>query len=164
MRAPGKAALVSAALGIVVLVSGCTATADPSVDPTPPPSESVQPKMSGEGLPHPSPTWDAEARAAAVTAADAGLRAYVQKLPRDEWYSALSEHLDPGAREAYRTVDPANIAVTVVRGTGTITDDTTPFLATVQFNTDAGDVRVLVRREAPDAPWLVVRFELPKGR
>ena len=107
-----------------------------------------------------SPTWDKASRTAAVSAAGDVLAAFAQPdLPQGRWWRDLAPTLTPTARETYKYVAVENVPVRKVRGKGKVVDDSSPFLATVEFKTDAGPYTVLLSRTGQGAPWLAERIE-----
>lgn len=111
-----------------------------------------------------SPTWDKASRSAASGAAKDVLVAFAQPgQPQGRWWRDLAPMLTPTARETYKYVAVENVPVSKVRGNGRIVDDSSPFLATVEFKTDAGAYTVLLSRTGQDAPWLAERIEPKKS-
>ena len=111
-----------------------------------------------------SPTWDKASRSAASAAATDVLVAFAQPgQPQGRWWRDLAPMLTPTARETYKYVAVENVPVSKVRGNGRIVDDSSPFLATVEFKTDAGAYTVLLSRTGQDAPWLAERIEPKKS-
>ena len=177
MRKIGTAALVIAA---AVTLTACSAQ-DPAPTPTPTPSSSGQTfpdaapfspvpsgaidEDSGEVIePQPVPSWDEESREAAISAAETALRAYVRPdLSAEAWREGLTPLLDQKAAQDYSYLDPSRIVATEVTGAGTITDDTSAYVAFVDVPTNAGIYSVVVSRTDADAPWLTSRFVLPEG-
>lgn len=177
MRKIGTAALVIAA---AVTLTACTAQ-EPAPTPTPTPSSSgptfpdaapfnpapsgAIDEDSGEVIePQPVPEWDDESRAAAIAAAETALRAYARPdLSADAWREGLTPLLDQKAQQDYSYIDPARIVASEVTGAGTITDDTSAYVAFVDVPTNAGTYGVVVSRADGDAPWLTSRFILPEG-
>ncbi|CED90071.1 hypothetical protein [Actinomyces succiniciruminis] len=103
--------------------------------------------------------WDEESRAAAIAAAEAALEAFAHpELDYDTWWAGLDPHLTQEAAEAYVYVDPANIPVHELTGSGTIIEDASAYVATVKIPTDAGRYDVLVIRTSGSAPWLASRI------
>lgn len=80
-------------------------------------------------------------------------------LPQGQWWRDLARTLTPTARETYRYVAVENVPVRKVRGKGRIVDDSSPYLVTVEFKTDAGRYTVLLSRTGQGAPWLAERIE-----
>ena len=178
MRKIGTAALVIAA---AVTLTACTAQ-EPAPTPTPTPSSSgpsfptdassfnpapsgAIDEDSGEVItPQPVPEWDEDSRQAAVAAAETALRAYARPgLPAETWREGLIPLLDQKAQQDYSYLDPARIVASEVTGAGTITDDTSAYVAFVDVPTNAGTYGVVVSRTDADAPWLTSRFILPEG-
>ncbi len=178
-----------AAAGVVVLlgVPGCSGspTPAPTADAT-----SSAPATDGVGAPslpdldrftpaptgavdedtgqtvgsQPVPTWDAASRAGAIDAAKAALTAFARpRLDYDTWWAGLEPLLTPEAAQDYAYVDPANVPVTAVTGTGRVVGSTSAYVARVAFGTDVGTYTVVVSRADGAAPWLTSRITPPQN-
>lgn len=107
-----------------------------------------------------SPTWDKASRASAVTAAKDVMTAFARPdQPQGRWWRDLAPTLTPTARETYKYVAVENVPVSTVKGKGRVVDDSSPYLATVEFATNAGPYTVLLSRTGQGAPWLAERIE-----
>ncbi|QHO90076.1 hypothetical protein CWT12_00220 [Actinomyces sp. 432] len=103
--------------------------------------------------------WDDASREAAIDAAEAALEAFAHpELDYDTWWAGLDPHLTQEAAEVYVYVDPANIPVHELTGSGSIIEDASAYVATVKIPTDAGRYDVLVIRTSGSAPWLANRI------
>jgi hypothetical protein len=103
------------------------------------------------------PAWDDAARSSAIAAATTAIDLWARPgIDADTWWRDLSVTLSAAAREAYVGTDPTQVPVTDP-GTGTLTDTSSVWLATVGFTTDAGPWTVLLSRQ-PDRHWLVERI------
>lgn len=112
-----------------------------------------------------SPTWDASERKGALRAAKEVMAAYANtNTPQAQWWRDLAPLMTPAARKVYNTVDVTIVPVSTVRDGGTITESSSPYLARVEFKTDAGVYTVLIARTGPDAPWLAERIEPGRSR
>ena len=179
MRKIGTAALV---ITVAVTLTACTAQ-EPTPTPTPTPTPSSSgptfpdaapfspapsgaiDEDSGEVIePQPVPEWDDNSRAAAIAAAETALRAYARpNMSADAWREGLTPLLDQKAQQDYSYIEPARIVASEVTGPGTITDDTSAYVAFVDVPTNAGTYGVVVSRVDADAAWLTSRFILPEG-
>lgn len=137
-----------------------TTPVTPDLDQFTPPPSGVIDEDTGETVePKPVPTWDDASREAVVDAAETAMRAFARPdLDYDTWWAELEPLLTPQAAVDYAYVDPANIPVREVTGQGTIIDDTSAYVATVEVPTDAGPYHVLLIRQDAAAPWLVSRI------
>jgi len=180
MRRAAAAVIVTAAMA--ALLTGCTqpisnegATPTSASSGTGPafPSFSDMPRAprgiidedSGEVHgPRPVPVWDDESRQSAIAAADAVMRAYARPdLGFDAWWAQLQPLLDQKATADYAYMDPARIVASSVTGSGTITDETSAYVAYIDVPTDAGTYSVILSRADADSPWLTSRFVVPEG-
>lgn len=155
---------------LVLLLAGC-ATNAPSAPPAPlapaptadapETSQSPQPEIpAGEDFDTPAPmsaeaVWDDASRAAAITHADAVMVAFAQPtLAYEAWWAQLSPLMSPEGQEKYSAVDPANIPVSQVLGSGMSVDEFTPYIARIAIPTDVGTYVVVLSRESADpASW-----------
>lgn len=111
----------------------------------------------------PYPTWDAAARADAVATATAAMTTFARPaLDEPTWWAQLRPLLSPAAAAAYAGTDPANVPARSVTGPGTLTDDSSTYLAPVAVPTDVGSYLVLLSRAGQGSPWLVERFTPPE--
>lgn len=107
-----------------------------------------------------SPTWDKASRASATTAAKDVMTAFARPdQPQGRWWRDLAPTLTPTARETYKYVAVENVPVSTVKGKGRVVDDSSPYLASVEFATNAGPYTVLLSRTGQGAPWLAERIE-----
>ena len=107
-----------------------------------------------------SPTWDKASRDAATRAAKDVLTAFARPdVPQARWWRDLAPTLTPTARETYKYVAVENVPVREVRGKGRVVDDSSPYLATIEFKTDAGSYTILLSRTGQGAPGLAERIE-----
>lgn len=165
-----------------IVLTGCVGQPDPApttrptasstpnpLEPsrfTPAPSGVPLDTDSGGGTvePEPVPTWDAQQRSAAIAAAENALTSFVRPdLSSTDWWNALSPLLTTQAQQDYRSVDPANIPARQLTGPGTIVDDRSAYVVSVNIPTDAGTYGVLLTRLDGAAPWLASRFTPPDG-
>ena len=131
-----------------------------STQATPTPSGPNDAQMTETTPPVASPTWDQQARREAITAAEEVLTAFARPdISQGEWWRDLGPMMTPSARQVYNSVDVAEVPVREVKGKGRITDDSSPYLATVEINTDRGKYTVLMARTGQGAPWLAERIE-----
>jgi len=107
----------------------------------------------------PSPTWDADARAAALEHATATMTAFArpagqtpaEQTPAEQWWAGLAPLLTVSGQQAYAAVDPAEVPPRAVTGQAVLVDDTSAWLARVQVPTDVGDYTLLLVRADPSA-------------
>lgn len=182
MRRTAAVLMVTAAT--VVLLAGCTKpvrdaaagsadTASASESgPVFPDSSTFSPaprgaidEDSGETHgPRPVPVWDEQSRHSAIAAADAVMRAYARPdLGFDAWWAQLQPLLDQKATADYANMDPARIIASSVTGPGTVTDETSAYVAYIDVPTDAGTYSVILNRADANSPWLTSRFVVPEG-
>jgi hypothetical protein len=110
------------------------------------------------------PVWDDESRQSAIAAADAVMRAYARPdLGFDEWWAQLQPLLDQKATADYAYMDPSRIVASNVTGPGTLTDETSAYVAYVDVPTNAGTYSLILSRVDADSPWLASRFIVPEG-
>ena len=108
------------------------------------------------------PSDDTASRAAAVTAAEATMAAFLRvDLDADTWLTGLSEHLSPTARAAYVGTNPLEVPARTLTGPAVYEPSTSAYLATVVIPTDVGDYRLLLSREGQGAPWLTETLTPP---
>ena len=140
------------------------APATPELDRyTPPPSGLID-EDSGETIePREVPTWDESSRREVVAAAENALRAFAQPdAGYDEWWAELEPLLTSQAAEDYAYVDPANVPVKEVAGSGALVDESSAYVGRVEVPTDAGRYTLLLNRRDAGAPWLVSRITPPE--
>ena len=105
------------------------------------------------------PQWDEASQTAVTQAAEKVMITFARPdLDYDTWWVGLHPLLTPDAAQNYVYVDPANIPVRQVTGTGVIVEDSSAYVATVEVPTDTGRYQVLLIRKNADAPWLVSRI------
>jgi hypothetical protein len=104
--------------------------------------------------------WDEASKTAALETATKAMTLYARPTVTDkEWIQELGQFLTAQATADYQYVDPANIPVTKLTGTGQLRiDENNGFGCHVVFPTDAGDYDVQLLRSAADKPWQVNRF------
>ena len=156
----------------------CTACAPVSsttpAEPSPSASAASSATLSAGGKPQaPGGTapatlgipWDEVSKAAALETATKAMTLYASPTVQDEqWIQELGQLLTAQATADYQYVDPANIPVTRITGTGQLRiDENNGFGCHVVFPTDAGDYDVQLLRSAADKPWQVNRFAPPNG-
>ena len=109
--------------------------------------------------------WDEASKTAALETATKAMTLYARPTVTDkEWIQELGQLLTAQATADYQYVDPANIPVTRLTGTGQLRiDENNGFGCHVVFPTDAGDYDVQLLRSAADKPWQVNRFTPPNG-
>ena len=93
------------------------------------------------------------------------MKLYARPTVTDKvWIQELGQLLTAQATADYQYVDPANIPVKKITGTGQLKiDERNGFGCHVVFPTDAGDYDVQLLRSAADKPWQVNRFTPPNG-
>ena len=149
------------------LIASCTGeAAQPVVTRTPtalasplastPTAEDPTGLPTGEDFDTPAPArseavWDDASRAGAIVQADAVMVAFAQPtLAYEEWWAQLSPLMSTEGQEKYSAVDPANIPVSQVLGTGSSVDEFTPYIARIAIPTDVGTYVVVLSREGAD--------------
>ncbi|MEJ5869383.1 hypothetical protein WDV85_16755 [Pseudokineococcus sp. 5B2Z-1] len=162
---PGR---LAAAVLLVVGLGGCSATPPndaPSVttveSSTPASAAATATPLSrgqdyGENVPdaEPSPTWDADAREAAVQHAGATMTAFARPgLPERQWWDELAPLMTVSGQDAYGAVDPTEVPARQVTGEAVLVDDSSAWLARLEVPTDVGAYEVLLAREDATAPW-----------
>ena len=156
----------------------CTACAPVSsttpAEPSPSASAASPASLSAGGKPQaPGGTapatlgipWDEASKTAALETATKAMTLYARPTVTDKvWIQELGQLLTAQATADYQYVDPANIPVAKVTGTGQLKiDENNGFGCHVVFPTDAGDYDVQLLRSAADKPWQVNRFTPPNG-
>lgn len=137
-------------------------TTDGAATPTLPPGAGgvAGPDEPIDPTAEPSPTWDADARAAALEHATATMTAFARPaagLPpgqstdqlADQWWAGLAPLLTVSGQQAYAAVDPAEVPPQAVTGEAVLVDDTSAWLARVRVPTDVGDYTLLLVRADP---------------
>ena len=105
------------------------------------------------------PQWDEASQTAVIQAAEKAMSTFARPdLGYDTWWAGIQPLLTLDAAQNYVYVDPENIPVREVTGTGVIIEDSSAYVATVEVPTDAGRYHVLLIRKDADAPWLVSRI------
>ena len=109
--------------------------------------------------------WDEASKTAALETATKAMTLYARPMVTDkQWIQELGQLLTAQATADYQYVDPANIPVSRITGTGQLMiDENNGFGCHVVFPTDAGDYDVQLLRSAADKPWQVNRFTPPNG-
>ena len=109
--------------------------------------------------------WDEASKTAALETATKAMTLYARPtVTAKQWIQDLGQLLTTQATADYQYVDPANIPVTRITGTGQLKiDENNGFGCHVVFPTDAGDYDVQLLRSAVDKPWQVNRFTPPNG-
>jgi hypothetical protein len=109
--------------------------------------------------------WDEASKTAALETATKAMTLYARPTVTDkQWIQELGQVLTAQATADYQYVDPANIPVTRITGTGQLRiDENNGFGCHVVFPTDVGDYDVQLLRGAADKPWQVNRFTPPNG-
>ncbi|MBT2550911.1 hypothetical protein [Arthrobacter sp. ISL-65] len=109
--------------------------------------------------------WDEASKTAALETATKAMTLYARPAVTDkEWIQELGQLMTAQATADYQYVDPANIPVTRITGTGRLRiDENNGFGCHVVFPTDAGPYDVQLLRSAADKPWQVNRFTPPNG-
>ena len=109
--------------------------------------------------------WDEASKTAALETATKAMTLYARPTVTDkQWIQELGQLLTAQATADYQYVDPANIPVTRITGTGQLRiDENNGFGCQAVFPTDAGDYNVQLLRSAADKPWQVNRFTPPNG-
>lgn len=153
----------------VLVLAGCATGATPPAptsEPAPAPTGTftLPPVTAGdhgsdeEDQPTavPMPTWDEASRQDALEVAQAALSAFARPdLDYATWWEGLAPFLSPAAAAGYVATDPGNIPVSALTGAPRLLEETSPFLARVQIDTDAGAHVVLLSRADHASPWLV---------
>jgi hypothetical protein len=150
------------------VLTGCASGAapvEPTLAPTPSSSAFTLPTTTAgdhgsdeEDQPTqvPLPVWDEVSRQDALRTAEAALSAFARPdLAQADWWEGFALFLSPTAAAGYVATDPANIPVSAVSGPGRLLEEASPFLARVQFDTDAGAHVVLLSRTDQSSPWVV---------
>ena len=105
------------------------------------------------------PQWDEASKTAVTQAAEIAMATFAHPdLDYDTWWAAVEPLMTPAAAQNYVYVDPSNIPVRQVTGAGTIIEDSSAYVATVEVPTDTGRYHVLLIRKDANAPWLVSRL------
>lgn len=163
------------ALAAVLVCTACapvssTTPADPppSTTATAPTTLSAGGKSQAPGGTAPATlgiAWDEASKTAALETATKAMKLYARPTVTDKvWIQELGQLLTAQAAADYQYVDPANIPVTKITGTGQLKiDERNGFGCHVVFPTDAGDYDVQLLRSAADKPWQVNRFTPPNG-
>ena len=113
---------------------------------------------------HPVPSWDAASKDAAVAAGQAVMTAFARPtVDYATWWAGLEPLLTPQAAQDYSWVDPANVPVSAVTGSGSLVDDTSAWVATVSVPTNVGTYTVVLARVDAASPWLATRITPPAG-
>lgn len=150
---------------LTVLLAGCApsaplghspVTGSPASSPSASPAITPSVLPTGEDFDTPAPAsaeavWDDASRAGAIVQADAVMAAFAQPtLAYEEWWAQLSPLMSTEGQEKYSAVDPANIPVSQVLGTGSSVDEFTPYIARIAIPTDVGTYVVVLSREGAD--------------
>ncbi|UKA69022.1 hypothetical protein LFT44_21075 (plasmid) [Arthrobacter sp. FW306-05-C] len=163
------------ALTALLLCTACAPTAAttptepaPSTSTTAPATLSAGGKPQAPGATAPATlgiTWDEASKTTALETATKAMTLYARPTVTDkQWIQEIGQLLTAQATADYQYVDPANIPVTRITGTGQLRiDENNGFGCQVVFPTDAGDYNVQLLRSAADKPWQVNRFTPPSG-
>jgi hypothetical protein len=164
------------ALTALLVCTACApaASSTPAAEPSPGTSTTAPATLSAGGKPQaPGGTapatlgiaWDEASKTAALETATKAMKLYARPTVTDKvWMQDLGQLLTAQATADYQYVDPTNIPVTKVTGTGQVRiDENNGFGCHVVFPTDAGDYDVQLLRSAADKPWHVNRFTPPNG-
>jgi hypothetical protein len=163
------------ALAALLVCTACAPVSNSTpAEPSPSASAASSATLSADGRPQ-APggtapatlgiTWDEASKTAALETATKAMTLYARPTVTDkEWIQELGQLLTAQATADYQYVDPANIPVTRITGTGQLKiDENNGFGCHVVFPTDAGDYDVQLLRSAADKPWQVNRFTPPNG-
>ncbi|BCW86461.1 hypothetical protein NicSoilE8_41340 (plasmid) [Arthrobacter sp. NicSoilE8] len=163
------------ALAAVLLCTACSPAASTTpATPSPTATASTEATLSAGGKSQaPGGTapaslgiaWDETSKKTALDTATKAMTLYARPTVNDKvWIQELGQLLTPQAAADYQYVDPANIPVTKITGTGKLTiDESNGFGCHVVFSTNAGNYDVQLLRTAADKPWQVNRFTPPNG-
>jgi hypothetical protein len=163
------------ALAAVLVCTACApvssttpAEPPPSTTATTPATLSAGGKSQAPGGTAPATlgiAWDEPSKTAALETATKAMKLYARPTVTDKvWIQELGQLLTAQAAADYQYVDPANIPVNKITGTGQLKiDERNGFGCHVVFPTDAGDYDVQLLRSAADKPWQVNRFTPPNG-
>ncbi|NUT72749.1 hypothetical protein [Pseudarthrobacter sp. C4D7] len=163
------------ALAALLMCTACASVSSTTpAEPSPSTSTTVPATLSAGGKPQaPGGTapatlgiaWDEASKTAARETATKAMTLFARPTVTDKvWIQELGQLLTAQATADYQYVDPANIPVTKVTGTGRLKiDENNGFGCHVVFPTDAGDYDVQLLRSAADKPWQVNRFTPPNG-
>ena len=168
-----KRALTALAALLVCTACAPVSTSTPA-EPSPTTSTASPATLSAGGKPQaPGGTapatlgiaWDEASKTAALETATQAMTLYARPtVPDKQWIQELGQLLTAQATADYQYVDPANIPVSRITGTGQLMiDENNGFGCHVVFPTDAGDYDVQLLRSAADKPWQVNRFTPPNG-
>ena len=163
------------ALAALLVCTACApVSSTTSAEPSPSASAATPATLSAGGKPQaPGGTapatlgiaWDEASKTAALETATKAMTLYARPMVTDkQWIQELGQLLTAQATADYQYVDPANIPVSRITGTGQLMiDENNGFGCHVVFPTDAGDYDVQLLRSAADKPWQVNRFTPPNG-
>lgn len=158
--AAGTAVITPPSSGSVPASSTPSSSSTPSAMPTP----AIDYDTGARITPDVAPTWDASARSAAVTSAQAVMSAFTRHdLDPTSWWAGLSPLLSAQAQLDYSGVDPAAVPAHEVTGVGQIVEDTSAAVARVTVPTDAGTYTVILSRTGEARPWLAEQIRPPAG-
>ena len=139
-------------------------TPSSSAAPSAMPTAAVDYDTGARITPDVAPTWDASARSAAVTSAQAVVAAFARHdLDPTSWWAGLSPLLSAQAQLDYSGVDPASVPAHEVTGVGQIVEATSAAVARVTVPTDAGTYTVILSRTGEARPWLAEQIRPPAG-
>lgn len=152
------------------VLAGCMAVPAPdaahlSGSPTPTvAADAVMETGDPEGVAA-EPTWDASSRAAARTAAERAVAAWINTSRGETvWRAGLVSWLSLDAQAFYASVDPRSIAAGAVAAGGSrLVDESSPYLARVHVETSAGSYEVLLNRASGTESWQAQRVTLIGG-
>lgn len=163
------------ALAALLVCTACApVSSSTSAEPSPSASAASPATLSAGGKPQAPggtapPTlgilWDEASKTAALETATNAMTLYARPTVTDkQWIQELGQLLTAQATADYQYVDPSNIPVSRMTGTGQLRiDENNGFGCQVVFPTDAGDYKVQLLRSAADKPWQVNRFTPPNG-
>jgi len=165
---------LTALTALLVCTACAPAASSTPAEPAPSTSTTAPATLSAGGKPQaPSGTapatlgiaWDEASKTAALETATNAMTLYARPTVTDkQWIQELGQLLTAQATADYQYVDPANIPVSRITGTGQLRiDENNGFGCQVVFRTDAGDYDVQLLRSAADKPWQVNRFTPPNG-
>lgn len=152
-----------------------TAVEEISSTPLPPTQEPSLASETEEELEHvhmhqeevPEPftpaVWDSTAETTALAAGERFMRAWLDPVPQEEWWSALEPLMNINGSEIYSRVDPEQIVPATINGLPTLTAPSSPYYAEVTVPTTSGTYIVALTRHEQGAPWLTERLQQPES-
>lgn len=124
--------------------------------------DGIEEEEVDDGPQTPTAEMQEDARGVAVE----GLETYyAAEKSRDDWFADLSPYLSTMGKQAYGTVDPAQIEPVNIDSNGEVRTVSMAGRGEIilAVPTDAGDVQVELLIEEPNGPWLIDRFTFPKS-